>query len=173
MRGRSGRRFSCALASALVAACSAAAIPGAASAAAPQAGPLAVPVAAGCVSSPFGFRPRVGPLAPAGFHNGIDLPAPAGATVRAAAAGTVSKIERRGIGGLQVFVQHPGGLTTLYAHLGSVTPRLAEGATTVAAGEEIGRIGRTGVTYGTHLFFAVFAAGRAIDPDLLLRLPRC
>lgn len=137
------------------------------------AGPLLVPVASTCVSSPFGFRHRVGPQAPAGFHNGIDLPAPAGAVVRAAAAGTISKIERKGIGGLQVFVAHPGGLTTLYAHLGSVVPRIAEGATTVAAGAPIGRIGRTGVTYGTHLFFAVFAAGRAIDPDLLLGLPRC
>lgn len=134
---------------------------------------LADPVDATCVSSPFGWRHAVGPHAPAGFHNGIDLPAPAGALVRAAAAGTVSKIERKGIGGLQVFVRHPGGLTTLYAHLGSVVPRLAEGGTSVAAGAPIGRIGRTGVTYGTHLFFAVFAAGRAVDPDLLLRLPRC
>ncbi len=132
-----------------------------------------MPVDATCVSSPFGFRHWVGPHAPAGFHNGIDLPAPAGAIVRAAAAGTVSKIERRGIGGLQVFVTHPGGLTTLYSHLGSVVPRIAEGATSLAAGAPIGRIGRTGVTYGTHLFFAVFAAGRAIDPDLLLGLPRC
>lgn len=112
-------------------------------------------------------------MAPAGFHNGIDLPAPAGAVVRAAAAGTVTKIERKGIGGLQVFVAHPGGLVTLYAHLGSVVPRLAEGGTALQAGEPIGRIGRTGVTYGTHLFFAVFAAGRPIDPDLLLGLPRC
>jgi murein DD-endopeptidase MepM/ murein hydrolase activator NlpD len=131
------------------------------------------PVDAVCISSPFGWRHRVGPMAPAGFHNGIDLPAPAGAAVHAAAAGRISRIERKGIGGLQVFVAHPGGLTTLYAHLGSVEPRIAEGATTIAAGDTIGRIGRTGVTYGTHLFFAVFAAGRAIDPDLLLGLPLC
>ena len=93
--------------------------------------------------------------------------------MRAAAGGTVSKIERKGIGGLQVFVTHPGGLMTLYAHLGSVVPRIALGATSLHAGDPIGRIGRTGVTYGTHLFFAVFAAGRPIDPDLLLGLPRC
>ncbi len=131
------------------------------------------PVDAACVSSPFGWRHRVGPMAPAGFHNGIDLPAPAGALVRAAAAGRVERIERKGIGGLQVFVLHPGGLVTLYSHLGSVVPRLAEGATSLDAGAPIGRIGRTGVTYGTHLFFAVFAAGRPVDPDLLLALPRC
>ena len=131
------------------------------------------PVASRCYSSPFGWRHQVGPMAPAGFHNGIDLPAPAGGVVRAPAAGTVSRIKRMGIGGLQVYVSHPGGLTTLYAHLGSVVPALAEGQTHLAAGDPIGRIGRTGVTYGTHLFFAVFAGGRAIDPNLLLGLPPC
>ena len=169
MRVRRGWNRPCGIVLKIVVACSATA----ATCPTVAAGPLAVPVDAACVSSPFGFRHRVGPQAPAGFHNGIDLPAPAGATVRAAAAGTVSKIERKGIGGLQVFVTHPGGLTTLYAHLGSVVPRIAEGATSLRAGDPIGRIGRTGVTYGTHLFFAVFAAGRAIDPDLLLGLPRC
>ncbi len=131
------------------------------------------PVAARCYSSPFGWRHRVGPMAPAGFHNGIDLPVPAGAVVRAPVAGVVARIRRMGIGGLQVTLHHPGGLVTLYAHLGSVVPALAEGRTTLAAGDPIGRIGRTGVTYGTHLFFAVFANGRAIDPNLLLDLPPC
>ena len=50
---------------------------------------------------------------------------------------------------------------------------LAEGTTRLEAGDPIGRVGRTGVTYGTHLFFAVFANGRAIDPNLLLGLPSC
>ncbi len=131
------------------------------------------PVAARCYSSPFGWRHRVGPMAPAGFHNGIDLPAPAGALVRAPVRGRVIRIERMGIGGLQVALAHPGGLVTLYAHLGSVVPALAEGRTVLEAGDPIGRVGRTGVTYGTHLFFAVFAGGRAIDPNLLLGLPPC
>ena len=134
---------------------------------------LGRPVASSCISSPFGWRHAVGPMAPAGFHNGIDLPAPPGAVVRAAAAGRITRIERKGIGGLQVFVTHPGGLTTLYAHLGDVVPQIAEGGTSVASGEAIGRVGRSGLTYGSHLFFAVFAAGRAIDPNLLLDLPRC
>ena len=112
-------------------------------------------------------------MAPAGFHNGIDLPAPAGAVVRAAAAGRITRIERKGIGGLQVFVAHPGGLTTLYAHLGDLVPAIAEGGTTVRAGSPIGRVGRSGLTYGTHLFFAVFAGGRPVDPNLFLGLARC
>ncbi|MCQ8241965.1 murein hydrolase activator EnvC family protein [Rhizosaccharibacter radicis] len=131
------------------------------------------PVAARCLSSPYGWRHRVGPMAPAGFHNGVDIPAPAGEMVRAPAAGRVSRIRRIGIGGLQVTVEHPGGLRTLYAHLGSVVPNLAEGRTMLAAGDPVGRIGRTGVTYGTHLFFAVWANGTQIDPEWLLQLPPC
>jgi murein DD-endopeptidase MepM/ murein hydrolase activator NlpD len=46
----------------------------------------------------------VGPHAPAGFHNGIDLPAPAGALVHAAAAGTVEVIKRQGLGGVTILI---------------------------------------------------------------------
>ncbi len=80
----------------------------------------------------------MGPNAPAGFHNGIDLPAPAGALVHAAAAGTVLVIKRQGLGGVTVHLGHPGGLTTLYAHLGNLVPAIAEGRRTVAAGEPLG-----------------------------------
>ena len=145
----------------------------AAQAAPPQPLRFPSPVPARCYSSPFGWRHYVGPMAPAGFHNGIDLPAPAGATVRAVAAGTVARIKRMGLGGLQVDERLPGGLLLLYAHLGDVAPSLATGRTRLSAGDPIGRIGRTGVTYGTHLFFAVFADGHAIDPNLFLRLPAC
>ena len=70
---------------------------------------LQPPVTPACVSSPFGWRHAVGPHAPAGFHNGIDLPARAGALVHAAAAGTVEVIKRQGLGGVTVHLRHPGG----------------------------------------------------------------
>ena len=135
---------------------------------------LQPPVTPACVSSPFGWRHAVGPHAPAGYHNGIDLPAPAGALVHAAAAGTVEAVRRQGLGGVTVHLRHPGGLVTLYAHLGNLVPAIARGKRNVAAGEPLGHVARTGVTYGTHLFFAVLENGQAVDPlGVLAPLPRC
>jgi murein DD-endopeptidase MepM/ murein hydrolase activator NlpD len=135
---------------------------------------LQPPVTPACVSSPFGWRHAVGPHAPVGFHNGIDLPAPAGALVHAAAAGTVEAVKRQGLGGVTIHLRHPGGLVTLYAHLGNLAPAIAEGKRNVAAGAVLGHVARTGVTYGTHLFFAVLENGQAVDPlDLLPPLPLC
>ena len=132
---------------------------------------LLPPVAHACISSPFGTRPPPGPHA-IGFHNGIDLPAPAGGAVRAVAAGQVIGIHRRGPGGLEVVIRHPG-FVAIYAHLGSVTPALAWGKTRVAAGERIGVVGHSGVTYGMHLFFAVLVGGRPVDPAPFLAVRRC
>jgi murein DD-endopeptidase MepM/ murein hydrolase activator NlpD len=131
------------------------------------------PVAPACISSPFGWRRALGPGAPAGLHNGVDLAAPAGALVRAAAAGTIIAIRRRGPGGVFVTVRHPDGRTTLYAHLGILTPKIAMGKRNVTAGEPIGRVGRSGITFGSHVFFAVFDKGHAVDPEPLLRVARC
>jgi murein DD-endopeptidase MepM/ murein hydrolase activator NlpD len=135
--------------------------------------PLRPPVQPACISSPFGWRHAVGPHAPAAFHNGIDLPAPAGAVVRAVAAGTVLRIKRQGLGGVTVHVGHPDGTTALYAHLGNLVPAIAEGKRDVAAGEPLGHVARTGVTYGTHLFFAVLRGSAAVDPEPLLGVARC
>ena len=134
---------------------------------------LQVPVHPACVSSPFGWRRTIGPNAPAGLHNGIDLPAPAGAIVLAAAAGTISGIRRQGLGGVTIRITHTNGIATLYAHLGNLAPAIAQGRRKVATGEPLGRVARTGVTYGTHLFFAVFLHGSAIDPLTVLAIPPC
>ena len=134
---------------------------------------LQPPVRPACISSPFGWRHAIGPYIPAGFHNGVDLAAPAGAEVRAAAGGTITAIRRRGAGGLWVLIGHPGGRSTLYAHLGTIWGRIVEGQRRVSAGDPIGHVGFTGLIHGTHVFFAVFEAGRAVDPEPLLRVPRC
>jgi len=148
------------------------AVANAAFSASAQSGGLVLPVTPACVSSPFG--PRVLPGRPlAGtYHFGIDLPAAAGAAVRAVAAGEVMSIHRRGAGGLEVVLRH-AHFVTLYAHLGAVTPNLAEGKHQVAAGEQVGVVGRTGVSYGTHLYFELRVDGQRVDPAPYLHVARC
>ena len=133
---------------------------------------LVEPVVPACISSPFG--PRILPARPlAGtYHNGIDLPAPAGAPVRAITAGVVIRVERRGPGGLQILVQHPGFIG-IYSHLGMVAPAIAEGQRIIRRGEQLGVVGHTGVTYGMHLFFAMLVGGKAVDPAPYLALSLC
>lgn len=151
----------------------AALLPPGAAAPVPVARVLLAPVTPACISSPFGMRHAVGPHAPAAFHNGVDLPAPAGALVHAAADGVIAVIKRQGLGGVTVHVVHPDGTRTLYAHLGNLVPAVAEGKRAVKAGDALGHVARTGVTYGTHVFFAVLRGGVAVDPEPLLGVPRC
>lgn len=138
----------------------------------PAPGSLLPPVSPACISSPYGPRILPGKPKAGTYHWGIDLPAPAGAPVRAAAAGQVVSIHKRGPGGLEVVVQH-GGFMTLYAHLGSVTPALAEGKRSVAAGEKLGVVGRTGVSYGAHVYFEVRIGADRVDPAPLISVAHC
>lgn len=133
---------------------------------------LRQPVPGTCITSPFGPRHAIGRLA-AGMHNGVDLRASAGTWVRAAAAGRVAAVRRRGAYGLEIDIAHGPGFLTRYAHLGSVTPAIATGHTEVAAGEPIGRVGYTGTMYGTHLYFELHLAGRVVDPEPYLHTPHC
>jgi murein DD-endopeptidase MepM/ murein hydrolase activator NlpD len=130
------------------------------------------PVEPACISSPFG--PRILPNRPlAGtFHNGIDIPAPIGSPVVAVAPGTVIRIQRHGIGGLEVLIQHDG-FVGVYSHLGLVAPMLAEGAKTIYGGERIATVGRTGLTYGPHLYFGMIVDGRSVDPAPFINVAPC
>jgi len=130
------------------------------------------PVEPACVSSPFG--PRILPNRPlAGtFHNGIDLPASIGSPVIAVAAGSVIRIQRHGIGGLEVLIQH-NGFVGVYSHLDLVAPRLAEGSKTIYGGERIATVGRSGVSYGPHLYFGMIVDGRSVDPAPYINVMPC
>ena len=138
----------------------------------PMRGTLVSPVSPACISSPFGPRNVNGPRA-SRVHNGMDLPAPAGAWVRAIAAGEVIGIRRRDARGLEVIVKHGESWTVRYAHLGAVAPGLASGRRAVASGETIGRVGRTGITYGTHLHLEMTVNGVLVDPALYFSFKRC
>jgi hypothetical protein len=115
---------------------------------------LAMP-AAGWISS--GFGPRG-----ARFHAGLDVAAPVGSTVVAAAPGRVAFAGRLAGGwGNLVAVAHGNGVRTLYAHLAAITVAVG---TRVAAGEALGLVGATGHASGPHLHFEVRVHGLAVDP---------
>jgi murein DD-endopeptidase MepM/ murein hydrolase activator NlpD len=54
-----------------------------------------------------------------------------------------------------------------------VSPALANGQSKVKAGEALGRVGRTGVTYGTHVHFELRMQGKPVDPEPYFSVPRC
>ena len=77
-------------------------------------------------------------------HHGLDIMAPSGTPVLAAASGTVEKLFESGLGGTTVYVRSPDRRWTYYyAHLAGYAPELAEGRK-VAAGQTIGYVGDTG-----------------------------
>lgn len=96
---------------------------------------------------------RINPVTnKAEFHKGIDIPAPYGKSVVAAADGKVIYSGRRGTFGNTVIIDHGSGLTTLYAHNSSLT--VSEG-TMVKKGQQIAKIGSTGRSTGNHSHFEV------------------
>jgi murein DD-endopeptidase MepM/ murein hydrolase activator NlpD len=125
---------------------------------------LLPPVPGAEVSS--GYGERLDPLTgEAAFHAGIDLAAPEGTPVRAAAAGAVVYSGARGAAGRMVEIEHGDGSRTRYAHLGRLHVAVGDA---VAAGEVVGEVGTSGRTTGPHLHFAVESRGRAVDPELVL-----
>ncbi len=116
------------------------------------------------LSSPFGVRND--PLcAGAGFHAGMDVAAPAGTPIHAAAGGVVVIAGDCDGYGYCVVIDHGASMATLYGHQSEV--RVAVGQE-VAPGEVIGLVGSTGRSTGPHLHFEVRLHGLAIDPFLAL-----
>lgn len=109
-----------------------------------------------------GFGPRVHPVTGEyRMHEGVDIAAPTGTPVVAAAAGTVVYAGAAGGYGLLVIVDHGGGLTTRYGHLS----RIAVGpGDPLTGGAAIGAVGSTGLSTGPHLHFEVRVDGVAQDP---------
>jgi murein DD-endopeptidase MepM/ murein hydrolase activator NlpD len=119
------------------------------------------------------MRPCAGPLT-SGFgmrfhpilhryrmHTGVDFGAGYGAPIRAAAAGVVLlSAYNRGYGNC-VILYHGGGVTTLYGHCSA---RLVHEGQSVRRGQEIGRVGATGLATGPHLHFEVRRDGVPVRP---------
>jgi murein DD-endopeptidase MepM/ murein hydrolase activator NlpD len=96
-------------------------------------------------------------------HAGVDLAAPVGTAVKAAACGTVNVAAARGNGyGTMVCIRHSTAFVTCYAHLSSMA--VSKGMV-VGQGQRIGSVGMTGRTSGPHLHFETRVEGRARDPE--------
>ena len=117
------------------------------------------PVVGGKWGRGFGYTRRVRTEL---RHNGIDIGAPAGTAVRAAADGLViySDNTLRHLGNA-VLILHPGGWTTLYAHNARTT---VQPGWFVKRGERIALVGQTGAAWGPHVHFELRDNGRWIDP---------
>lgn len=114
----------------------------------------------GAISSPFGLRrdPFTRTLQ---FHSGIDIAAPYGSPVTAAAAGTVTFAGYKPGYGFTVIVRHSTHRETLYAHMSRI---LVTAGQAVEKGDVIGRVGSSGHSTGPHLHFEVLEGGRPVDP---------
>jgi len=91
------------------------------------------------------------------LHEALDIMAPRGTPVVAAAAGTVEKLFLSKPGGKTIYVRSPDrGTIHYYAHLHDYAPGLAEGQT-VRRGQALGTVGSTGNAdpAGPHLHFAI------------------
>jgi len=128
---------------------------------------LTMPVHGAVVTQPFGcteftLEPFTMACPSRHIHTGLDLAAASGTPIYAAADGRVQVINSGAGGyGLHVQLTHAGGLFTLYGHLSSA--EVGDGQL-IKAGSEIGRMGSTGMSTGSHLHFEVRRDGRPVDP---------
>lgn len=126
----------------------------------------AVP-ASGWISSHFGNRvhPITGRVA---FHAGTDIAAPCGRPMYAASSGTVDYAGWNGGYGYYIRIDHGNGLTTGYAHIqsGGILVQMGQ---PVVVGQNIARVGTTGLSNGCHLHFEVRQGGTPTNPIPYLR----
>lgn len=120
---------------------------------------MTVPVK-GTLSSAFGERtdPFTGVKK---MHEGIDIEAEKGESIKAALGGTVVEVRTSKSYGKFVKVKHKDDLTTVYAHCSLIS--VTEGQE-VKQGEAIAKVGNTGASLGDHLHFEIWKSGKAINP---------
>ena len=127
-----------------------------------HAGPLRWP-ATGPLSGVWGSQ-RILNGEPRAPHYGVDVAAPAGTPVTAAAAGQVTLAQDLFLTGNTVVIDHGYGLSTTYAHMETLAVQPGQ---RVAQGQEIGKVGATGRVTGPHLHWSAEWYEVRLDPALL------
>lgn len=95
-------------------------------------------------------------------HKGIDIPAPSGSSIVAAADGKVVISTYSYSAGNYIMIDHGGGLTTVYMHCSQLLVKEGE---TVKQGQTIAKVGSTGYSTGPHLHFGVRSGGSYVNPS--------
>lgn len=96
-------------------------------------------------------------------HSGLDIAAPKGTPIKAAASGTVTYAGNADDGyGNYVVVSHGNGVQTVYAHCSKL---LVSAGQKVSQGEVIAKVGSTGNSTGNHLHLEVRKNGITYDPQ--------
>lgn len=113
------------------------------------------------ITSKFGSR--TSPTAGASSnHKGIDIGAPTGSDIVAAAAGEVVISTYSYSAGNYVMINHGGGVYTVYMHASKLLCKVGE---TVKQGQVIAKVGSTGYSTGPHLHFGVRLNGTYVNPS--------
>jgi murein DD-endopeptidase MepM/ murein hydrolase activator NlpD len=97
------------------------------------------------------------------MHEGIDLVAPEGTPVYAAADGVVVGAAPNGRYGNWIRIEHDGKLATVYGHLSGFAPGIEPGVA-VSRDQLIGFVGSTGRSTGAHLHFELLNDGKPVNP---------
>ncbi len=111
-----------------------------------------------------GFGKREAPLKGASTtHKGIDIGAPTGEKVIAAASGSVVIATYSSSAGNYIMLSHGGGVYTVYMHLSKMNVSVGD---EVSKGSTIGKVGSTGNSTGPHLHFGIRVDGSYVDPSV-------
>ena len=97
-----------------------------------------------------------------GAHTGLDIGAPYGTNIKAAAGGRVSFAGEKGGYGYLVIIDHGNNVQTYYGHCSKLLVSVGE---QVEAGDVIAKVGSTGNSTGNHLHFEIRKNGKALNPQ--------
>jgi murein DD-endopeptidase MepM/ murein hydrolase activator NlpD len=128
--------------------------------------PADKPVRTAALMSSFGYRTDPFNHRSA-MHPGLDLAGPVGTPIYATADGVVLRAgwNSGGYGNL-VEIDHGRGITTRYGHMSAILVRAGD---RITRGQQIGRMGSTGRSTGSHLHYEVRIDGRAVNPMPFMR----
>lgn len=114
----------------------------------------------GIVTSAFGVRREFNGQR-RGEHRGLDLRGAEGASIKACADGVVKLADNHYFAGNVVYIDHGLGVVTSYMHLSAFSVQQGD---VVKAGDEIGKVGKTGRVTGPHLHLGLYVLGESLDP---------